>query len=138
MFVNEPQELLEVDRSILDRIRFDERGLVPAIAQDVRTGQVLMLAYANREALEKTLETGLATYWSRSRQELWTKGLTSGHVQRIRRILFDCDLDAVLYLVEQTGPACHTERRSCFYHDLAEISGRPQPSGADDPGPGAE
>ncbi|MDZ7373099.1 MAG: phosphoribosyl-AMP cyclohydrolase [candidate division KSB1 bacterium] len=118
MFVNEPHELLEVDRSVLDQLKYDDRGLLPAIAQDSRTGQVLMLAYVNRQSLEHTLATGLATYWSRSRRELWTKGLTSGHVQRVRRILFDCDLDAVLYLVEQVGPACHTGRQSCFFHVL--------------------
>ncbi len=120
MFVNEPHELVSVDKEIFDRIKFDERGLVPAIAQDVNTGQVLMLAYVNRESLARTLETGLATYWSRSRQELWTKGLTSGHIQRVKRILLDCDLDAVLYQVEQVGPACHTGRRSCFFHDVEE------------------
>ena len=123
MFVNEPEELESVDRDVLDRLKFDDRGLIPVIAQDVRTGQVLMLAYANRESLERTLETGLATYWSRSRQELWTKGMTSGNVQRVRRVLFDCDLDAVLYLVEQTGPACHTGRKSCFFHDLGNSQG---------------
>ncbi|HFE52072.1 MAG TPA: phosphoribosyl-AMP cyclohydrolase [Bacteroidetes bacterium] len=120
MFVNEPHELVSVDQEVFDRIKFDERGLVPAIAQDVNTGQVLMLAYVNRESLARTLETGLATYWSRSRQELWTKGLTSGHIQRVKRILLDCDLDAVLYQVEQVGPACHTGRRSCFFHDVEE------------------
>ncbi len=120
MFVNEPHELVSVNQEVFDKIKFDDRGLIPAIAQDVRTGQVLMLAYVNRESLARTLETGLATYWSRSRQELWTKGLTSGHIQRVKRILLDCDLDAVLYQVEQVGPACHTGRRSCFFHDLEE------------------
>ncbi len=120
MFVNEPHELVSVNREVFDKIKFDDRGLIPAIAQDVRTGQVLMLAYVNRESLARTLETGLATYWSRSRQELWTKGLTSGHIQRVKRILLDCDLDAVLYQVEQVGPACHTGRRSCFFHDVEE------------------
>ena len=120
MFVNEPHELVSVNQEVFDQIKFDDRGLVPAIAQDVHSGQVLMLAYVNRESLARTLETGLATYWSRSRQELWTKGLTSGHIQRVKRILLDCDLDAVLYQVEQVGPACHTGRRSCFFHDLEE------------------
>ena len=88
----------------LDQIRFDEKGLVPAIAQDVRTGQVLMLAYMNRESLEETLRSGYATYFSRSRQQLWKKGETSGHVQKVLEIRYDCDEDALLLKVEQCRP----------------------------------
>ncbi len=91
-------------------------GLIPAITQDYQSGEILMLGFINREAFEKTLSTGHATYWSRSRQELWTKGLTSGNIQVIREIRIDCDNDAVLYKVEQIGgAACHTGHRSCFY-----------------------
>lgn len=94
-------------------------GLIPAIAQDYQSGEILMLAFINREAFEKSLSSGYATYWSRSRQELWTKGLTSGNVQIIKEIRIDCDNDAVLYKVEQIGgAACHTGHRSCFYKKL--------------------
>ena len=91
-------------------------GLLPAVAQDYRTGEVLMLAWINQEAWEKTLETGFATYFSRSRQKLWIKGEESGNLQKIREILVDCDEDCVIYLVEQAGgAACHTGHRTCFY-----------------------
>jgi phosphoribosyl-AMP cyclohydrolase len=91
-------------------------GLVPTIAQDAETGEVLMLAYMNRESFEKTLKTGLATYWSRSRQELWTKGKSSGNVQKVKDILLDCDGDTIVLKVEQVGgSACHTGYRSCFF-----------------------
>ena len=96
-------------------LAFDDRGLVPAVAQDAGSGDVLMLAYVNREALDRTRETGLAHYYSRSREELWRKGATSGHVQRVREVRVDCDGDALLYLVDQSGGACHTGYRSCFY-----------------------
>jgi phosphoribosyl-ATP pyrophosphohydrolase/phosphoribosyl-AMP cyclohydrolase len=105
--------------SWIDRITFDERGLVPVVAQDARTGEVLMLAWADRQALEQTARTGRATYWSRSRASLWVKGETSGHAQQVVDVRVDCDADAVLYRVRQTGPACHTGERSCF-HRLGE------------------
>ena len=98
-----------------DQITFDDRGLVPVVAQDARTGEVLMLAWANAEALRLTQETGRAHYWSRSRASLWIKGETSGHVQEVVDVRVDCDADAVLYRVRQTGPACHTGERSCFH-----------------------
>ena len=104
--------------SAAQQIRFDERGLVPVIAQDATTGAVLTLAYANREALEKTLETGEAHYYSRSRQELWRKGATSGNTQRVVEVRLDCDEDALLYRVEPQGPACHTGEDSCFFTTL--------------------
>jgi phosphoribosyl-AMP cyclohydrolase len=100
------------------RLRFDksESGLLPAIAQDYQSGEVLMLAYINAESWEKTLETGKAHYWSRSRNTLWLKGESSGHVQLVREILVDCDDDTVVFKVEQLGEAaCHTGHRSCFY-----------------------
>ncbi len=96
-------------------IRWDERGLIPAIVQDAETGQVLMLAYMNEEALQATLRTGEAHFWSRSRKELWHKGGTSGNVQRIVEICVDCDEDTLLLRVHPAGPACHTGQVSCFY-----------------------
>jgi len=98
-------------------------GLIAAIAQDVHTHEVLMLAWMNREAWEATLKTGDAHYYSRSRQELWRKGATSGHVQHVRAIKLDCDSDAVLLLVEQVGAACHTGARSCFFRDIPALPG---------------
>lgn len=100
---------------LIAAIRFDESGLVPAIAQDATTGEVLMLAWMNRDAVAETLATGRVCYWSRSRGGLWRKGETSGQVQRLVDLRLDCDGDAILVLVEQTGVACHTGRRSCFF-----------------------
>jgi phosphoribosyl-AMP cyclohydrolase len=99
----------------LDEVRFDADGLVPAIAQQHDTGEILMMAWMNREALAETLATGRVCYWSRSRQALWRKGDTSGQIQRLVELRLDCDGDAVLVRVDQTGVACHTGRRSCFY-----------------------
>ena len=99
-------------------IKWDERGLVPAIVQDARSGVVLMLAYMNEDALRLTQETGEAHFWSRSRQELWHKGATSGNVQRVREVLIDCDADTILLKVDPAGPACHTGEVSCFYRRL--------------------
>ena len=99
-------------------IRFDGQGLVPCVTQDWRTGEVLTLAYMNAEALSRTRETGEIHFYSRSRGRLWHKGETSGNVQRVRQLRYDCDCDALVALVEAAGPACHTGRRSCFYRDL--------------------
>lgn len=99
-------------------LKYDDRGLVPAIAQDVTTGDVLMMAWMNAEAVALTLSTGKVTYWSRSRQAFWIKGETSGHVQELVSLAVDCDRDCVLMKVRQTGPACHTGRISCFYTDV--------------------
>lgn len=101
-------------------LRFDAAGLIPAIAQDHATGDVLMLAWMNAASLKRTIESGHVTYWSRSRQAFWAKGETSGHVQRLVDLRIDCDRDCLLLLVEQTGPACHTGRRSCFYTALRD------------------
>lgn len=101
-----------------DAIRFDEQGLVPCVSQDATTGEVLMLAYMNAEALRRTLETREMHFWSRSRGEIWHKGETSGNVQRLRQLRYDCDCDALVALVEPAGPACHTGERSCFYRDV--------------------
>jgi len=103
----------------LEQVAWNDQGLVPAIAQDAESGEVLMLAWMNRESLAETLRRGIAVYWSRSRGRLWPKGETSGHVQRVREIRLDCDGDALLLKVEQAGGiACHTGRRSCFYRRL--------------------
>ena len=97
-----------------DRLVWNDAGLIPVVVQDVATGQVLMLAWANAEALSHTVTTGEGTYWSRSRGELWVKGATSGHTQKVRQVSLDCDGDTLLYQVEQTGPACHTGAATCF------------------------
>jgi phosphoribosyl-ATP pyrophosphohydrolase/phosphoribosyl-AMP cyclohydrolase len=105
---------------MLERIKFDASGLVPAIVQDAATGTVLMLAYMNRESLAKTLETGTTWFYSRSRQELWNKGATSGHVQTVKEMFYDCDGDTLLVKVEQTGAACHEGTYSCFSRRFGE------------------
>ena len=105
-------------------LKYDVNGLIPAIAQDHLGGEVLMMAWMNADSLRKTLETGQVTYWSRSRQSFWAKGESSGHVQKLVELRVDCDRDCLLLLVDQTGPACHTNRRSCFYtaiRDDAEV-----------------
>ena len=104
----------------LTAVRFDESGLVPVVVQDARTGEVLTLAYANREALEETLRTGQSVFYSRSRKSLWRKGETSGNVQEVVEVLLDCDGDAVVYRVLPKGPACHTGERTCFHRPLLE------------------
>lgn len=107
--------------SWLDEVAWDERGLVPAIAQDARTGRVLMVAWMNRQALDETARSGRAVYWSRSRGRLWRKGEESGHVQHVKAIRLDCDGDVVLLTVEQIGGiACHTGRERCFYRELQQ------------------
>jgi phosphoribosyl-AMP cyclohydrolase / phosphoribosyl-ATP pyrophosphohydrolase len=112
----------------LDHIRYDDNGLVPAIVQDYLDGTILMMAWMNRESLQKTLETGRTWFWSRSRQELWPKGETSGHVQHVKSIRYDCDSDAILITAEQVGDiACHTGERSCFH----QVNGHIEPPPAD-------
>jgi phosphoribosyl-AMP cyclohydrolase len=101
--------------AFLDAVKFDAAGLVPAVAQNAITGQVLMLAWMNRDTLAQTLASGRVTYWSRSRQEAWTKGATSGHSQHLLEAFIDCDGDALLLKVDQVGPACHTGAPSCFF-----------------------
>ena len=109
-----------------EAVRFDEHGLVPCVMQDWRTGEVLTLAYMNDEALRRTRETGEVHFYSRSRGEIWHKGRTSGNLQRVRQLRYDCDGDALVALVDPAGPACHTGQRSCFYRDL-EGSADPAP-----------
>jgi phosphoribosyl-ATP pyrophosphohydrolase/phosphoribosyl-AMP cyclohydrolase len=111
-----------IDRAVIDEagVAFDEDGLVPCVVQDWRTGEVLTLAYMNRDALERTIELGEIHFWSRSRRELWHKGETSGNTQRVRSLRYDCDADALLALVDPAGPACHTGERTCFHRSLGE------------------
>jgi phosphoribosyl-AMP cyclohydrolase len=113
-----PREQLDAVR-LLAAVRFDADGLVPAIAQSSDTGEVLMLAYMNRAALEETIATRRVCYWSRSRRQLWRKGEASGHTQLLVGLAVDCDGDTLLLQVEQKGPACHTGARSCFFRELA-------------------
>ena len=109
---------LPYDYSMFEQVRFDERGLIPCIAQDVASGEVLTLAYANEEALRLTVETGEMHFFSRSRERIWRKGEESGNVLKLRQLRIDCDGDAIVALVEPTGPACHTGERSCFFRGL--------------------
>jgi phosphoribosyl-AMP cyclohydrolase len=107
-----------MDQVALDDLAFDERGLIPVVVQDVENGDVLMLAWANRESIDRTLAEGRMVYWSRSRQELWRKGDTSGNVQHWEELRADCDGDVLLARVHQQGPACHTGERSCFHRSV--------------------
>jgi phosphoribosyl-AMP cyclohydrolase len=119
----------------IDAVAWNDAGLVPAIAQDAESGEVLMMAWMNREALARTLETGEAVYWSRSRKALWHKGETSGHFQKVREIRLDCDGDTLLLKVEQVGGvACHTGRRRCFFHKLENGSWKVAEAVLDDDG----
>jgi phosphoribosyl-AMP cyclohydrolase len=104
---------------IPDNLKYDQNGLIPAVIQDWKTGEVLMVAYMNAESLRRTVETGLTCFWSRSRQKFWQKGETSGNVQRVKDILYDCDQDTLLVKVDPAGPACHTGERTCFYRSFS-------------------
>lgn len=123
--------MTENNRSeLISKIKWDDAGLVPAVVQDVQSKEVLMMAYMNRESLQLSVETGVTWYWSRSRNELWNKGATSGHTQRIVSMAYDCDGDTLVVKVEQKGPACHTGRYSCFFNPV-EVSGNAAPAEAD-------
>ncbi len=111
--------MMDGTKSPIDLDFVKRRGLVPVIVQDLKTKDVLMLAYANREALKNTIETGNAWFWSSSKKRLWMKGEESGNLQPVREILVDCDSDALIYLVDSSNPACHTGKRSCFHNKLA-------------------
>jgi phosphoribosyl-ATP pyrophosphohydrolase/phosphoribosyl-AMP cyclohydrolase len=112
---------------MFDEVKFDERGLAPCVAQDADSGEVLTLAYVNEEALRLTVETGEVHFFSRSRERIWRKGEESGHVLRLRQLRYDCDGDAIVALVEPSGPACHTGERSCFHRELGD-GGEPAPA----------
>ena len=108
-----------IENGLVEKMDWNKsNGLIPVVVQDAESKAMLMLAYANKEALEKTLKTGFAHYWSRSRGKLWMKGETSGNTQRIERVVADCDYDALLYIVEQKGPVCHTGAETCFHHEF--------------------
>lgn len=114
-------ENLEFNK-LKQKLKWDNQGLIPAIVQDVNTKAVLTLAYMNAESLNKTLEIGETVFWSRSRQELWHKGETSGNTQKVKQILVDCDADALVVLVEPAGPACHTGEVTCFFRELNQLN----------------
>lgn len=102
----------------IKNLKFDKSGLIPAVIQDYKTGEVLMLAYMNAESIKRTVKLGKTCFWSRSRREYWVKGMTSGHFQFVKQIAYDCDMDALLFKVRQIGVACHTGNRSCFYRKM--------------------
>lgn len=102
----------------LDSLKYNEKGLIPCIVQDNTSLEVLMMAWMNRESIKRTLESGSTCFWSRSRQEFWVKGATSGNTQKVHKMLYDCDADTLLVLVDQKGGACHTGKRSCFYRSV--------------------
>lgn len=116
-------ESLPLDE-VIKQLAFNEQGLIPVITQDAESKEVLMLAWMNQTALQQTLDTGCMTYWSRSRNEIWVKGATSGNYQTLKSMCFDCDGDAVLCLVTQQGAACHTERKNCFYIEAQKLNNR--------------
>lgn len=109
----------EKDSLNIEDLKFDDAGLIPTVVQQYDTHEVLMVAYMNRESIAKTLETDKTWFWSRSRQKYWMKGESSGHTQQVKDVLYDCDADTLLVLVDQTGVACHTGQRSCFYRSLS-------------------
>jgi phosphoribosyl-ATP pyrophosphohydrolase/phosphoribosyl-AMP cyclohydrolase len=127
----------ETFEQLAEKIKWDGQGLVPAIVQDAQSKEVLMLAYMNRESLKRTIGSGETWFWSRSRSELWHKGATSGHIQKVRALKYDCDGDTLLVLVDQTGPACHTGAYSCFHHGvpLANADGRENSAGSQEAKP---
>ncbi len=112
------EKTLAIDLAGLEP-RFDDKGLIPCVVQQEDTGEVLMVAWMNRESLTLTVKTGTTWFWSRSRQELWNKGATSGNMQQVKRLLVDCDADTLVCVVDSPGPACHTGHRSCFYREVA-------------------
>ena len=113
-----PEEKVILTPETLDQLKFDEKELIPAIIQDYKTKDVLMMAFMNLESIKKTIEEGKTCFWSRSRQEYWIKGTTSGHFQFVKSIFYDCDCDCLLIKVRQVGAACHTRKRSCFYRKV--------------------
>ncbi|MBL8091860.1 MAG: phosphoribosyl-AMP cyclohydrolase [Anaerolineales bacterium] len=108
-----------MENNLIKKVKFDSNGLVPAIIQDINTNQVLMMAYMNQESLELTIEKKETVFWSRSRNEIWHKGSTSGNIQKVIEIKIDCDADTLLILVQPAGPACHTGEQSCFYRNIS-------------------
>jgi phosphoribosyl-AMP cyclohydrolase len=118
-FMTEEKRVKKTSKFKLSQLKFGDKGLIPAIIQDYKTKEVLMVAYMNKESLKRTLKLGKTCYWSRSRKEYWVKGGTSGHFQFVKSVAYDCDMDALLIKVRQIGVACHTGNRSCFYRKIA-------------------
>jgi len=121
MTTKQKLETLKITKRTLGKLRFNSDGLIPAIVQDYKTKEVLMMAYMNLDSLKATIKEGKAAYWSRSRQEFWIKGMTSGHFQYVKEIRYDCDCDTLLLTVKQVGAACHTFKKSCFYRTIEGI-----------------
>ena len=117
---------MQLDRETIAAIKWNDAGLIPAVVQDANTLEVLMMAHMNESSLRRTIESGDAVYWSRSRQTLWRKGETSGNTQRVVEARIDCDADTLLLLVEPAGPACHTNARSCFFRSLEQFQQKPE------------
>lgn len=117
---------MRLSDDVIETIKWNEQDLIPAIVQDAKSMQVLMMAYMNVDALQKTLDTGHTVFWSRSRQTLWQKGETSGNVQAVKEIRFDCDADTLLILVDAAGPACHTSATTCFFRTIDEFADKPE------------
>ncbi|NQT27464.1 phosphoribosyl-AMP cyclohydrolase [candidate division KSB1 bacterium] len=115
-------QILNINLDLIDNLKWDDKGLIPSIVQDIQSGDILMVAWLNKESLQMTLDSGNATFWSRSRQELWMKGGTSGNTMKVQSILMDCDGDTLILLSDAAGPACHTGERTCFYRTLAKRS----------------
>ncbi|MDE2027764.1 MAG: phosphoribosyl-AMP cyclohydrolase [Candidatus Omnitrophica bacterium] len=118
MSANPEVETIQITKDNLEKLKFNAEGLIPAIAQDCKNGEVLMMAWMNIDSLRDTLKSGKASYWSRSRKSYWVKGETSGHFQYVKEIYYDCDCDVLLMKVDQVGSACHTMKRSCFYRKI--------------------
>ena len=114
-------EEIKITQRTLNKLRFDQNGLIPAIIQDYKTKQVLMMAFMNLESIKRTIKLGKTCFWSRSRREYWVKGMTSGHFQFVKKIFYDCDCDCLLIQVQQIGAACHTFKKSCFYRQIPAI-----------------
>ncbi len=123
MTTKQKPETITITKRTLHKLRFDKDGLIPAIVQDYKTKDVLMMAYMNLDSLKATIKKGKAAYWSRSRQEFWIKGMTSGHFQFVKEIRYDCDCDTLLIKVKQIGAACHTFKKSCFYRTIEDKKG---------------
>ncbi len=113
-----PEEKVIITKQTLNKLKFNDQGLIPAIIQDYKSKEVLMLAYMNLESIKQTIKLGKTCFWSRSRQEYWVKGMTSGHFQFVKSLAYDCDLDTILIKVRQIGSACHTMKKSCFYRSV--------------------
>ena len=116
-------EKIQITSANLDKLKFDKDGLIPAIVQDTENNEVLMMAYMNLDSLKETIKVGKTCFWSRSRQKYWVKGETSGHFQEVKNIYYDCDCDTLLIKAKQTGAACHTMKRSCFYREIPSKNG---------------